>query len=134
MSINNNNIADFISFLFRKRKGTEPPQELLDRWKALSNDEIGIQLSGLFQSWGLTDEDKRMEINTYFKETLFTPKPATQQQPPRVVPVPVESTQTPFNPFPAKQKRKRSKQKAFPTEELGIRLTLQEPNRTKREV
>jgi hypothetical protein len=108
MSINNNNITDFISFLFRKRKGAEPPQELLDRWKALSNDEIAIQLSGLFQSWGLTDEDKRMEINAYFKETLFTPKPAqVEQQRPRVVPVPVQSAEIPFNPFPAKKKSKR---------------------------
>jgi hypothetical protein len=108
MSINNSNIADFIRFLFRKRKGAEPPQELLGRWNALSNDEIAIQLSGLFQSWGLTDEDKRMEINAYFKEALFSPKPAQQQQQrPRVVPVSVESAQTPFNPFPAKKKSKR---------------------------
>jgi hypothetical protein len=107
MSINNNNIADFISFLFRKRKGAAPPQELLDRWKALSNDEIATQLSGLFQSWGLTDEDKRMEINAFFKETLFTPKPAPQQQRPQVVPVPVAHSQAPFNPFPEKKKSKR---------------------------
>lgn len=108
MSINNSNIADFIRFLFRKRKGAEPPQELLDRWKALSNDEIAMQLSGLFQSWGLTDEDKRMEINAYFKETLFSPKPGQQQQQrPRVVPVPVNEAQAPFNPFPSKKKSKR---------------------------
>lgn len=112
MSINSNNIADFISYLFRKRKGTEPPQDLLERWKLLNNDEIGTQLSGLFQSWGLSDEDKRMEINSYFKETLFAPKPTVQPQPaqqpprPRVVPVPVESTgQQPFNPFPKKKKK-----------------------------
>lgn len=107
MSINNNNIADFITFLFRKRKGTEPPEALLERWKALSNDAIADQLSGLFQSWGLTDEDKRMEINTYFKETLFAPNPAPQQQRPRVVPVPVDPAPQPFNPFPPKKKSKR---------------------------
>jgi len=88
MSITKNNIADFIAFLFRKRKGAEPPQQLLDGWKALSNEEIANQLSGLFHSWGLTDEDKRAEINAYFKETLFAPKP-TQQQAPKVVPVAV---------------------------------------------
>jgi hypothetical protein len=108
MSINNSNIADFISFLYRKRKGTEPPAELLERWKALSNDEIAAQLSGLFQSWGLTDEDKRMEINTYFKETLFTPKPVPQPQRPRVVPIPAEQTPgQPFNPFPPKQRKRK---------------------------
>jgi hypothetical protein len=108
MSINNSNISDFITFLFRKRKGTEPPPELLERWKALTNDEIGAQLSGLFQSWGLTDEDKRMEINTYFKEALFTPKTASAPQPrPRVVAVPADQpAQQPFNPFPPKQKKK----------------------------
>lgn len=111
MSINNNNIADFITYLFRKRKGSEPPQELLERWRALSNDEIAAQLSGLFQSWGLTDEDKRMEINTYFKETLFSSKQVPQQeqqQRPRVVPVPVnQPVQQPFNPFPPRVKKKK---------------------------
>jgi hypothetical protein len=85
MSINKNNIADFIRYLFKKRKGTEPPQTLLDGWAALSNDEIAAQLSGLFQSWGLTDEDKRMEINAFLKNYLFTPKPVQPQRPPTVV-------------------------------------------------
>ena len=95
MSINKSNIADFIRYLFRKRKGTEPPQSLLDGWAALSNDEIGTQLSGLFQSWRLTDEDKRMEINIFLKDVLFTPKP-TQPQRPATVVVP------PSNPLPPK--------------------------------
>jgi len=108
MSINNSNIADFIRFLFRKRKGMEPPQELLARWQALSNDEIAGQLSGLFQSWGLSDEDKRMEINAFFKETLFAPKPPNPAPPrPRVVAVDANpAAQQPFNPFPPQEKKR----------------------------
>lgn len=109
MSITNNNIADFITFLYRKRKGQEPPAQLLEGWKALSNDGIAQQLSGLFQSWGLSDEDKRAEINAFFKETLFTPKP--QQPAPRVIPVPVQQApQQQAQPSlypPLKRKKKR---------------------------
>jgi hypothetical protein len=92
MSINKNNIADFIRYLFKKRKGAEPPQTLLDGWAALSNDEIATQLSGLFQSWGMTDEDKRIEINSFLKDYLFTPKPAPAKRPPTVVVAPSNNT------------------------------------------
>jgi hypothetical protein len=85
MSINQQNIAAFIHYLFKKRKGTEPPQTLLDGWSALSNDEIATQLSGLFQSWGMTDEDKRTEINAFLKDYLFAPKPAPAKRPTAVV-------------------------------------------------
>lgn len=93
MSIHQGNIAAFITFLFKKRKGTEPPQALLGGWSVLSNDEIANQLSGLFHSWGLTDEDKRSEINAFLKETLFTPKPANPPRPTVVVPPPNSSPQ-----------------------------------------
>lgn len=98
MSITRNNIADFITYLFRKRKQAEPPAALLERWKALDNDQIADQLSGLFHSWGLTDEDKRAEINAYFKETLFAPKPAPAPQATRVVPVAVTPGPAPLPP------------------------------------
>lgn len=101
MSITKNNIGDFITFLYKKRKGEEAPAELIQRWKGLSNDEIAFHLSGLFHSWGLTDEDKRMEINAFFKETLFPPK---TQQPPKVVPVAVPQQSVPA--FQQKKKRK----------------------------
>ncbi len=103
MSITRNNIGDFITYLFRKRKGQEPPAQLIEGWKALSNDAIANELSGLFRSWGLTDEDKRMEINAFFKETLFQHK-TQQQQAPKVIPVAV--AQQPLNPFSKKKKRK----------------------------
>lgn len=109
MSINKNNIADFITFLYRKKKGQDPPLQLTEGWKALSNEEIAEQLSGLFHSWGLNDEDKRNEINAFFKDTLFAPKP--QQPATRVVPVavpPVEQYQTTAPPplVPQRSRRK----------------------------
>lgn len=105
MSITNNNIGDFITFLYKKRKGQEPPAQLLEGWKSLSNDAIAQQLSGLFQSWGLTDEDKRSEINAFFKETLFPPKP--QQPAPRVVPVAVQPAQPSAPLYPPVKRRKK---------------------------
>lgn len=104
MSINKSNIADFIRYLFKKRKGTEPPQPLLDSWATLSNDEIAAQLSGLFQSWNLTDEDKRMEINAFLKESLFTPKPAAPQTKTTVV-VPPSNPTTTIPSFEQKKKK-----------------------------
>ncbi|WP_118974324.1 hypothetical protein [Taibaiella koreensis] len=105
MSINKSNIADFITFLYRKRKGQDPPARLKEGWTALSNEEIADQLSGLFHSWGLTDEDKRNEINAFFKETLFTPRP---QPAPKVIPVPVSApADVPVTPWPAPKRRKK---------------------------
>src|SRR6218665_2367943 len=106
MSITQNNVADFITFLFKKRKGQEPPAQLLDGWRALSNDEIAAQLNGLFQSWGLTEEDKRMEINAFFKETLFTTRPV-QQQPSRNPPIVIQPQQPAVVPFAITKKKKK---------------------------
>lgn len=105
MSITQSNIADFITFLFKKKKGQEPPAQLLEGWKALSNEEIATQLNGLFQSWGLTEEDKRMEINAFFKETLFATKPT--QQPARKPPVVIQPQQPAIAPFTITKKRKK---------------------------
>jgi hypothetical protein len=80
MSINQNNIADFITYLFRKRKQAEPPHELINNWSRLSNEEIQLELTGLFQHWGLSESDKKSEINSFLKERLFTPQPATLPQ------------------------------------------------------
>lgn len=65
----------------------EPPAQLLEGWKALSNEEISTQLDGLFASWGLSDTDKKNEINAFFKETLFTPKVKPAVAVPEPVPV-----------------------------------------------
>lgn len=96
MSIVQNNIADFITFLYRKRKNQVPPAQLLEGWRALSNEEISVQLDGLFASWGLSETEKKQEINAFFKETLFTPK-VTQapvsQAPPPPMPPPVQVRQ-----------------------------------------
>lgn len=103
MSINKNNVAPFITYLFKKRRGAEPPQQLLDGWSALNNEEIATQLSGLFQSWGLTDEDKRMEVNAFLKESLFgNAKPETVSN--HVVLPPID-TQTKVNNNPPKPRK-----------------------------
>jgi hypothetical protein len=104
MSITRNNIGDFITFLYRKRKGQEPPAQLIEGWKALSNDAIAHELSGLFRSWGLTDEEKRSEINAFFKETLFPPK--TQQQAPKAIPVATAVPNAPAGMTPVRKKRR----------------------------
>lgn len=89
MSIAQNNIAEFITFLYKKKKNIAPPAALLEGWKALSNEEIDVQLDGLFASWGLGEAEKKQEINAFFKETLFAPKPqAAPKMPPPPPPRP----------------------------------------------
>jgi hypothetical protein len=119
MSINQSNIADFIRYLFKKRKGTEPPQQLLESWAKLNNDEIGTQLSGLFQSWGLSDEDKRMEINAFLKETLFAPKPAQQQSQP-LPQKPVTVAVPPSNALPPRLSDAPVKKKSVLPKAIGL--------------
>jgi hypothetical protein len=85
MSITQNNIGDFITFLYRKRKQQEPPPQLIAGWEALKQEEIQTQLNGLFQSWGMGEEEKKLEINLFFKETLFGPKPVPVREPVNMV-------------------------------------------------
>ncbi len=96
MSIAQNNIAEFITFLYKKRKNIAPPAALLEGWKALSNEEIAVQLDGLFASWGLGEVEKKQEINAFFKETLFTPKPQAAPK----MPPPPPPRQQPVMPVP----------------------------------
>ncbi len=86
MSINKNNIAAFITYLYKTRKNEQPPTELLSRWQSLSDDEITTQLSGLFQSWGMSEAEKNEQINLFYQQSLYTPAPEAVA--PRPIPPP----------------------------------------------
>lgn len=75
MKITKQNIADFITYLYQNRKQQIPPKELLHRWQALSDDEIDRQLTGLFASWGMTEQNKQDQIIAFYRRSLYSPAP-----------------------------------------------------------
>jgi len=93
MKVDRNNIAGFISYLYKKRKQEQPPAELLERWRALSDEAIDQQLRGLFRHWGLTDLEKQAEMDIFLKDTIHPPPPV-----PAIPRVPVTPRQAPAMP------------------------------------
>ena len=63
--ITKDNIQDFISTLYQKRKGEPAPPELLNRWSHLSNVEIEKNLKELFKHWNYTEEQGQKEISQF---------------------------------------------------------------------
>lgn len=51
--INRNNIVEYIKFLYEKKHNQPAPQELLDSWSDLNDNETAIHLNGLYRHWNL---------------------------------------------------------------------------------
>lgn len=69
--INRNNIVAYIAFLYRKRLNQPAPQELLDSWTGLSDNDTIIHLNGLYRHWNLDTitakkyEEEFLSLNRY---------------------------------------------------------------------
>jgi len=106
MTVNRNNIAGFITYLYKKRKNESPPAGLLQRWSSLPEEEIEAQLNGLFRHWGLTPIDRQKEIDNFFRETLYPAAPPPVLKPPVPLrPAPAEKKYPPLL-IPVKKKPK----------------------------
>ncbi|OJV56303.1 MAG: hypothetical protein BGO31_14530 [Bacteroidetes bacterium 43-16] len=113
--INRNNIVEFISFLYLKKFNQPAPQDLLDSWSGLNDNETSIHLNGLYRHWNLdaiSSKNYEQEFlnrgnaaahtpifpspapasTTNYQQQNFTPNPAPQQQ----------YTQAPTPPAPKK--------------------------------
>ncbi|HRP89894.1 MAG TPA: hypothetical protein PKX92_07630 [Edaphocola sp.] len=51
--INKTNIVAYINFLYQKKYNRPAPEELLESWKGLNDNETAIHLTGLYNHWGL---------------------------------------------------------------------------------
>lgn len=80
MDIHTSNIAQFIKYLFWKRKGAMPSQELIDSWTSLNNEEIQLHLKNLFSTWGLSEEEMNQEIQKFIHSQRPT-NPTTEMDP-----------------------------------------------------
>ncbi|HRP89895.1 MAG TPA: hypothetical protein PKX92_07635 [Edaphocola sp.] len=63
--INENNIIDFIKYLYQENIGNAPSQEVLDSWTGLSDIEIDEYLQQLFENWKFSEEQIFQEINNF---------------------------------------------------------------------
>lgn len=137
MKINKSNIVPFISHLYWERKKEAPPEELLESWHHLNNEEIQEHLQVLFESWGYAPAAADREIALFLArqrppfaaQTTATgapepdpakppTPPAPPQQPapatPRPLPPPAPVYHPPPNyPPPGYQVRKKSRRGAW---------------------
>ncbi|RYD98420.1 MAG: hypothetical protein EOP54_07650 [Sphingobacteriales bacterium] len=103
--INRNNIVEFISFLYQKKFNQPAPQDLLDSWSGLNDNETTIHLNGLYRHWNLdaiSSKNYEQEFlgrtqgaahtpifpapeapvtgNTHYQQPTYPQNPAPQQQ------------------------------------------------------
>ncbi len=108
--INRNNIVEYIKFLYQKKYNQVAPQDLLDSWSDLNDNETAIHLNGLYSSWNLdsiTCKKYEVEFLSQSAQTPRTPiipkieqnnyagQQSTQQEPQRSHAVPPPPTQKP---------------------------------------
>lgn len=98
MPINQHNIVRFIAQLYQEKKGKEAPSELLNSWANLSDEDINRNLSGLFESWGMSPTEKDIIVNKFLEKEHLQSRPAFNpnnfQQIPQQTDVSSHSTST----------------------------------------
>src|SRR5690606_20095354 len=95
MPINKNNITRFIAQLYREKKGQEAPQELLNSWAQLSDEDIETNLKGLFESWGMNDNDRNVIVQKFLSQEInHTPHTAPYTYTPPTVTATAPTTHT----------------------------------------
>jgi hypothetical protein len=63
--ITTQNIRGYINYLFLQRNGTSAPQDLLQKWSALQEGDIEMQLQKLYASWSLSEAAAKQYENEY---------------------------------------------------------------------
>ena len=66
--INSTNVIPYINFLYSKKNNLAAPQELLDSWKNLSDDEVTTHLKVLYSHWNLDEFAARNYEQEFLKE------------------------------------------------------------------
>ncbi|WP_222166869.1 hypothetical protein [Edaphocola aurantiacus] len=71
--INNNNVQNYISYLYKRKTGNNIPDDVLESWSNLEDDEISLHLTELYNSWRIGVNDAKMMENEFIK--INKPKP-----------------------------------------------------------
>lgn len=80
--INKLNIRGYINYLYLQRNGSNAPQELLQKWSALSDQDIQLQLQNLYASWNLNSVDSNNYEQMYEAAIRATVPPIPTPPPP----------------------------------------------------
>jgi hypothetical protein len=80
--INKLNIRGYINYLYLQRNGSNAPQELLQKWSALSDQDIQLQLQNLYASWNLNSFDSNNYEQMYDAAIRATVPPIPTPPPP----------------------------------------------------
>lgn len=73
MNINNLNIIAFIKYLYKKKTGSDAPEQLLQSWSTLSDDEIPHHLKAMTAQWGWSEVQLQYEIEGFLQLTRHKP-------------------------------------------------------------
>lgn len=82
--INRNNIVEYISFLYKKKFNQPAPQDLLDSWSNLNENETSIHLNGLYRHWNLDQvmssqyEQEFLALGAKMHNPIMPPPPTQQ--------------------------------------------------------
>jgi hypothetical protein len=74
--INQSNIVAFIQHLYTLKNNTAAPTDLLQKWGALSNEEIPVQLQNLFAHWQFSTQQQSSITDAFLKQQQSNNKPA----------------------------------------------------------
>lgn len=101
--INRNNIVDFISFLYQKKFNRVAPQELLDSWSGLNDNETVIHLNGLYRHWNLDTITSRNFEQEFFSRDISSASGPIMPVAPQMSQAPPQQTQYAPPPPPQQQ-------------------------------
>lgn len=96
--INKQNIAQYITFLFRQKNGQQAPEQIINSWRQIDESAIREHLQGLYNHWQMSPQEfQQLEqafLRSQQQDTLFDiPKPGHNNTPPSPQPQSYQSTQ-----------------------------------------
>lgn len=97
MEINNSNITEFITFLYKKNFNQSPPEEILASWQDLEVEDIPFYIDELFTSWNFSKEAGEEMIQEFVAKNKkvvppFIPTPAPKPEPIVTQPPPTQGS------------------------------------------
>lgn len=81
--INKQNIAQYITFLFRQKNGQQAPEQIINSWRQIDESAIREHLQGLYNHWQMSPQESQQLEQAFLRsqqssDTLFDiPKPNT---------------------------------------------------------
>lgn len=85
MKINKGNIIPFIKYLFKKKNGVDAPDQLLQSWSSIPEEDLTFHLKNMTAQWGWHEVQLQYEIEGFLQ--LAAQNQVAQQQQAQAQPV-----------------------------------------------